>query len=166
MYALCGVMRGQLGDAHQTWLATTLPEDQQACEVALQRTIRDGENYEIELRVVWPDGTLRYLRADGQVQRDAQGRPLRESVGLGVSLLTILALNVVLAPAFGGIGAAWASTIGFTTGGVAIAILFLRELDAQPRDLLPGRADARLLFVGLRRSALSGLRRLRAARAT
>ena len=38
----------------------------------------------------------------------AQGRPLRESVGLGVSLLTILALNVVLVPEFGGIGAAWA----------------------------------------------------------
>jgi signal transduction histidine kinase/CheY-like chemotaxis protein len=77
MYALCGVQRGQLGDAHQTWLATTLPEDQPLCEAALQRTVRDGANYEIELRVRWPDGTLRYLRADGQVQRDAQGRALR-----------------------------------------------------------------------------------------
>jgi PAS domain S-box-containing protein len=77
MYALCGVERDQLGDAHQTWLATTLPEDQPLCEAALQRTIREGANYEIELRVRWPDGTLRYLRADGQVQRDAQGRALR-----------------------------------------------------------------------------------------
>jgi PAS domain S-box-containing protein len=77
MYALCGVQRGQLGNAHQTWLATTLLEDQAKCDEALQRTVRDGANYDIELRVRWPDGTVRYLRADGQVQRDAQGRALR-----------------------------------------------------------------------------------------
>ncbi len=77
MYALCGVRRGQLGDAHQTWLATTLAEDQLLCDQAMQRTLRDGANYEIELRVRWPDGSLRYLRADGQVQHDAQGRALR-----------------------------------------------------------------------------------------
>ncbi len=77
MYALCGVQRGQLGDAHQTWQATTLAEDQALCEAAMQRCVRDGADYDIELRVRWPDGTLRYLQADGQIQRDAQGRALR-----------------------------------------------------------------------------------------
>jgi len=96
----------------------------------------------------------------------AQGKPLRESVGLGVALVTILALNVALVPAFGGIGAAWASTIGFTAGGVAMALLFVSGLNADARDLLPGRHDVSVLFLGLRRTVRRGLRRLRSRRAS
>ncbi len=77
MYAMCGVQPGQLGSAHDTWLATTVEEDKVLCEAALRRTVRDGATFEIELRVRWPDGTVRFLRADGQVQRDAQGKALR-----------------------------------------------------------------------------------------
>jgi O-antigen/teichoic acid export membrane protein len=96
----------------------------------------------------------------------AQGKPLRESAGLSVALVTILALNIALVPAFGGIGAAWASTIGFTAGGVAIAFLFVKGLDADARELLPRPKDASVLFTGLRRTGRQALTRLRSRRAS
>ncbi|MES2015715.1 MAG: response regulator [Pseudomonadota bacterium] len=78
MYSLCGVRPGQLGDAHQTWLATTLAEDQPLCEAALRAALEVGAApYAIEFRVRWPDGSLHYLQADGEVVRDGAGRVLR-----------------------------------------------------------------------------------------
>jgi O-antigen/teichoic acid export membrane protein len=96
----------------------------------------------------------------------AQGKPLRESAGLSVAFGTMVALNAALVPAFGGIGAAWASTIGFTAGGVAMAFLFVRGLDADARDLLPGAKDASVLFAGLARTARRALTRLRSGPAS
>ncbi len=77
MYALCGVTPGQLGDAHHTWLATTLAEDQDLCEAVKRAAVEDGAPYAIEFRVRWPDGSLHYLQADGEVVRDGAGRALR-----------------------------------------------------------------------------------------
>ena len=77
MYALCGVRPGQLGDAHQTWLATTHPDDRALCELAKLRAVRNEQVYDIEFRVCWPDGTVRTIKADGQVVWDDQGAPLR-----------------------------------------------------------------------------------------
>jgi O-antigen/teichoic acid export membrane protein len=94
----------------------------------------------------------------------AQGRPLRESAGLSIAMVTILALNIALVPAFGGIGAAWASTIGFTVGAIGMAFLFVRGLDAHVRDLVPGWRDATLLFTGLRRTARGAVMRVRPGR--
>jgi O-antigen/teichoic acid export membrane protein len=94
----------------------------------------------------------------------AQGRPLRESAGLTIAMFTMIALNIALVPAFGGIGAAWASTIAFTVGGIAMAYLFVRGLNADWRDLVPGWRDATMLFAGLRRTARSAVIRMRSGR--
>ncbi|CAN7671992.1 response regulator [Pseudoduganella sp. LjRoot289] len=77
MYALCGVAPGELGDAHQTWLATTHPDDQPLCQRARQRALIDDQPYDIEFRVVRPDGAVRYMKSDGQVLRNAQGQAVR-----------------------------------------------------------------------------------------
>jgi len=89
----------------------------------------------------------------------AQGRPLRESAGMSVAVVTMLVLNVLLVPSLGGVGAALASTIGFTAGGVAITVLFARTLSADARELVPRPADVRVLATALRR-AQRGLRHL------
>jgi PAS domain S-box-containing protein len=77
MYRLCGVAPGQLGDAHQTWLATTHPDDRQLCERAMQRALESDQPYDIEFRVIHPDGSIRYMKSDGQVLRNAQGQAVR-----------------------------------------------------------------------------------------
>jgi PAS domain S-box-containing protein len=51
------------------------PEDRPQAEEALQRLIeRDGHG-DLEFRVRWPDGTVRWLSSKGRVVRDASGTP-------------------------------------------------------------------------------------------
>ncbi len=71
----------------------------------------------------------------------AQGRPGSETLAVGAAFVTIVALDVLLIPAHGGDGAAVASTVAYTAGGVAAGLLFVRALPARASWLLPRPAD-------------------------
>lgn len=60
-----------------TWISFLHPDDQEPTREAGVRAMRDGNEYATETRVVWPDGTLRLLRHEGRIDRDAQGQPFR-----------------------------------------------------------------------------------------
>ncbi|MBE7196526.1 MAG: PAS domain S-box protein [Parafilimonas terrae] len=53
------------------------PDDRQGRADAIQRTLRDGGSYEVDYRVVRPDGHVCWLRSRGRVSLDAAGRPAR-----------------------------------------------------------------------------------------
>lgn len=53
------------------------PEDRERRKAAVAHAIATGSEYDIEYRVVWPDGSLHWLQIRGHVVRDAAGRPLR-----------------------------------------------------------------------------------------
>jgi two-component system sensor kinase FixL len=53
------------------------PDDRQARADAIQRVLREGGSYEVDYRVLRPDGHLRWLRSRGRVSLDADGRPAR-----------------------------------------------------------------------------------------
>ncbi|HEX6420796.1 MAG TPA: oligosaccharide flippase family protein [Acidimicrobiales bacterium] len=82
----------------------------------------------------------------------AQRRPMRETAAIAVSFTTIVALDVALIPGFGGLGAAAASTVAYTAGGIAAAVIFLRTLSGRPSDLLPQRADVATVAEVVRRA--------------
>jgi len=67
----------------------------------------------------------------------AQGRPLLESVAIAAALVATVVFDVVLIPPYGGLGAAVASVIAYTVGGVVVAAVFLRVLGGRSADLLP-----------------------------
>jgi O-antigen/teichoic acid export membrane protein len=67
----------------------------------------------------------------------AQGRPLLETVATAVAFAATLVLDIALIPSYGGLGAAIASTVAYTAGGLAAAYLFSRTLGGHFRDLLP-----------------------------
>ena len=67
----------------------------------------------------------------------AQGRPMLETAAVGVAFVVIVGLNVLLIPTEGAMGAAIASAVGYTAGGLAVAWLFLRTLGGRWRDLVP-----------------------------
>jgi Na+-driven multidrug efflux pump len=71
----------------------------------------------------------------------AQRRPLLDSAAVGVGFAFTLVLDIVLIPHLGGLGAAIASTVAYTAGGITAAVLFLRVLGGRARDLVPRRAD-------------------------
>lgn len=89
----------------------------------------------------------------------ARGRPLRETVAVAVSFVLMVGLDLALIPSQGGMGAAIASSVAYSIGGLAVTGVFVRTLSVRPSRLLPGVSDVRDLievsgrFVRLRRSA-------------
>jgi O-antigen/teichoic acid export membrane protein len=76
----------------------------------------------------------------------AQGLALRESAATGAAFVTIVVLDVALVPTWAGTGAAIASTIGYTVGGLVVAVVFLRSMPGASADLLlPGRRDVKAI---------------------
>ena len=53
------------------------PEDVAPTDAIIAEAIAVSGRYRAEYRVVWPDGTVRWVAARGQVTRDVDGRPVR-----------------------------------------------------------------------------------------
>jgi O-antigen/teichoic acid export membrane protein len=82
----------------------------------------------------------------------AQGRPLLETGAVAVAFLLVVVLDVLLIPAYGAEGAAVASTLAYSAGGVAVVLIFARALGARARDLIPRPGDVPWLARRLRRA--------------
>lgn len=65
---------------------------------AFRRSAEEGAEINIEFRVVWPDGSVHWLRDQGNVLRDAQGRP-QSLAGACVDITERKAMETALAHA-------------------------------------------------------------------
>lgn len=84
----------------------------------------------------------------------AQRKPVLETIAVGVGFVATVALDIALIPPFGGLGAAIASTVAYTAGGIAVVFIFARALGGNLTDLIPrGRELPRFW-----RKAWSGIR--------
>lgn len=83
----------------------------------------------------------------------AQRKPLLEAAAAGAAFVVVLALDLILIPAHGGLGAAIASAVGYSVGGVAVAMIFTKALNGRLRDLVPHVRDLHWLRNRLRRRA-------------
>jgi len=77
MYELYGVKREDFSGAYETWLKGVHPDDRAFSDELSKQAQRGEREYDTEFRVIWPDGSIHYLKAYGQIVRDAAGRPLR-----------------------------------------------------------------------------------------
>jgi len=89
----------------------------------------------------------------------AQGRPLLETFAVGLGLAVTLALDFLLIPSLGGLGAAIASTAAYSVVGLAVIALFIRALGGRPYDLVPRGRDVLLLVAQFRALAVRWSRR-------
>jgi O-antigen/teichoic acid export membrane protein len=85
----------------------------------------------------------------------AQRRPVLASSAIGAGFAATIILDVILIPPYGALGAAIASSLAYTAGGIAIAIIFSRALDTPFAELVPKRAELSLY----RRTIAARLRR-------
>ena len=76
-YELYGTPPEAFEQDYEAWASRVHPEDRPAAEAAVQHALHNQSVYDIEFRVMHPDGTIRYMKADGLVQRDEQGEPIR-----------------------------------------------------------------------------------------
>lgn len=58
-------------------IASIHPEDRERMIAAVGRTIETGQDYSIEYKVVWQDGSLHWAEIRAQVYRDRTGRPVK-----------------------------------------------------------------------------------------
>ena len=75
MFRLYGTARNQFGGAYEAWQAGLHPDDRERAHATFLRAARGEDSFDTEFRVVWPDGSVRYIRALAQLQFDAKGRP-------------------------------------------------------------------------------------------
>lgn len=83
----------------------------------------------------------------------ARGAPLRSSAAIGVAFVATIALDLLLIPEMGGGGAALASTLAYTAGGIAVIVLYLRYFDVSIRELVPRPSELAAYARGLRRES-------------
>ncbi len=62
---------------YESFMAWVYPADREVIEQAVQRTVENGEPYDVEFRTVRPDGSIRWQASQGQTLRDESGRAVR-----------------------------------------------------------------------------------------
>ncbi|MDH5612533.1 MAG: PAS domain-containing protein, partial [Gammaproteobacteria bacterium] len=73
---LFGYQDGELETSYENFLGAVHEDDRQSVIDAVNDCVEHGIPYDIEHRVTWPDGTVRWLHERGAVVRDADGKPL------------------------------------------------------------------------------------------
>jgi PAS domain S-box-containing protein len=72
-----GFGRGEFGATYEAFLECVHPEDRQDVVDSVSACIEEGKDYTIEHRIVWPDGTVRWVSETGDVIRDENGKAIR-----------------------------------------------------------------------------------------
>jgi len=81
----------------------------------------------------------------------AQRKPMLETAAIGGAFVCTVALDVILIPTHGGLGAAIASSVAYTFGGFLVALIFTRALNGRLGHLVPRGSE--LAWVWLRARA-------------
>ena len=72
-----GVAQGSFGGTYDEFLERLHPEDRPRIAQAIARAVVESAAYNIEHRIIWPDGAIHWVACHGQVIRDANGKPVR-----------------------------------------------------------------------------------------
>jgi O-antigen/teichoic acid export membrane protein len=80
----------------------------------------------------------------------ARQKPSLASFAIGVAFASTVLLDILLIPEHGGTGAAIASSLSYTLGGIVIVFVFTRSLGGRMLDLLPRPGDLMSLWRRIR----------------
>ena len=73
-----GVPPLDLPQWQERWVSLIHPEDREKTAAASEIALRGGPRYDVEYRVVRPDGMVRVVHSQGDVTRDGSDRPVRQ----------------------------------------------------------------------------------------
>ena len=77
MFELYGVDRDYFSGAYEAWIVSIHPDDKALAEQAMRDAMEGTKPYDTQFRVIWPDGTVRHIKADAHVTRDDTNKPVR-----------------------------------------------------------------------------------------
>jgi PAS domain S-box-containing protein len=69
-------LEGQATLSFDSMLAAVHPDDRPAVLAGCERSAQDGTDFDMEFRVVWPDGTVHWIADKARAFPDENGRPL------------------------------------------------------------------------------------------
>ncbi|MBD2515212.1 PAS domain-containing protein [Nostoc sp. FACHB-973] len=75
--ALFGLEPGEFDGSFQMFAARVHPDDRDRVLAGVDRAIATGEDYDIEFRVVYPNGKIRWALSQGKVLYDQHGQPIQ-----------------------------------------------------------------------------------------
>ena len=77
MYSLYNIHREDFSGAYEAWTYHIHPDDKAATEEAIQEALRGEQEYAPEFRIVWPDSSIRFIRARSKTFYNDDGVPVR-----------------------------------------------------------------------------------------
>ena len=77
MYELYGIREQDFSGAYDAWQSGLHPEDLERGDAAIAAAISGVKDFNIEFRIVWPNGAVRHLEAHAVVQRAGNGSATR-----------------------------------------------------------------------------------------
>jgi PAS domain S-box-containing protein len=75
--AMFGFSRGEFAGTYEAFLNCVHPEDRPHVVEAVNACLDQGRKYDIEHRIVWPDGSVRWVSETGDIIQDEDRRPVR-----------------------------------------------------------------------------------------
>ena len=76
-YQLLGLVPGEIPAGYGTWRDRVHPEDRQAVEQALRDAMENRTDIKVEHRIVYPNGTIRWILLRGRGVYDETGKAIR-----------------------------------------------------------------------------------------
>lgn len=73
MYHQYRMLRSHVPAPNTVWMSAILPEDRERISAAIDAAVRGEKPYDVEFRICWPDGSIRYLRATSLTFSDGKG---------------------------------------------------------------------------------------------
>ncbi|CAK0748935.1 two-component system, sensor histidine kinase and response regulator [Gammaproteobacteria bacterium] len=77
MHQLYGIRKEDFGEIYDSWISAIHPEDKIRVNDEIHAALRGEREYSPEFRVIWPDGSIHYIKAVSQTTYDEKGNPLR-----------------------------------------------------------------------------------------
>jgi PAS domain S-box-containing protein len=82
---LYGLPPGGFEGTYKNWAQHIHPDDLAQTQKSLYESTTKGATFNIEYRIIWPDKTIRWMLAKGDIIADSEGRPLR-MVGVNIDI--------------------------------------------------------------------------------
>lgn len=76
-FRIFGYEPGQVQPVYGTFIAALHPEDKERVLAAVKSAIQEDAPYDLDFRIVRPDGDVRFVSAQGHIERSPTGKPVR-----------------------------------------------------------------------------------------
>lgn len=77
IYGLFGFKVGEVTPSYELFCSCVHPDDREQVRAGELRCIESGSNHDEDYRVIWPDGSIHWLRETGNVVKDANGQAVK-----------------------------------------------------------------------------------------